>query len=178
MLNAADALRDFQVTWIVRGFDGAVVSQGEKAVSMAGGAETSFPVTFDPGEERGLYFVEVCAVDAKTGEEAAFSRTNLARLPPYKFRDGPDRSVIGISAYWSLPDEESMQNLLDRMGVMWIRGDSRPQRAPRRCLHHSSIWPASRLKTMTREEREAWIEKELALCRARGRGSPCDPDMP
>jgi hypothetical protein len=61
-----------------------------------------------------------------------------------------------------------MQNLLDRMGVMWIRGDSRPQRAPRRCLHHSSIWPASRLKTMTREEREAWIEKELALCRERG----------
>ena len=168
VLNATDASRDFKVAWIVRGFDGAVVSKGKKAVSLAGGAETSFPVTFNPGEERGLYFVEVRAVDAKTGKEAAFSRTNLARLPPYKFRDGPDRSVFGIAAYWPFPDDESMQNLLDRMGVMWVRGDSRPQRAPRRCIHHSSIWPASKLNTMTGEEREAWIEKELALCRERG----------
>ncbi len=168
LLNATDALRDFKVAWIVRDFDGAVISKGEKPVSLAGGAETSFPVTFNPDEERGLYFAEVRAIDAKTGEEAAFSRTNLARLPPYTFRDGPDRSVIGIAAYWSFPDEESMQNLLDRMGVMWIRGDSRPQRAPRRCIHHSSIWPASKLQTMTGEEREAWIEKELALCRERG----------
>ena len=168
LLNATDALRDFKVAWIVRDFDGAVISKGEKPVSLAGGAETSFPVTFNSDEERGLYFAEVRAIDAKTGEEAAFSRTNLARLPPYKFRDGPDRSVIGIAAYWSFPDEESMQNLLDRMGVMWVRGDSRPQRAPRRCIHHSSIWPASKLQTMTGEEREAWIEKELALCRERG----------
>ena len=168
VLNATDGLRDFKVSWTVRAFDASVVSQGEKAVSLAGGTETSFPVTFDTDEERGLYFVEVRVVGAKTGEEVAFSRTNIARLPPYTFRDGPDKSVIGISAYWSLPDEESMQNLLDRMGVMWIRGDSRPQRAPRRCIHHSSIWPASKLHTMTREEREAWIEKELALCRERG----------
>ena len=168
VLNASDGSRDFKAAWIVRGFDGAVVSQGEQMVSLAAGAATTFPVSFDPGEERGLYFVEVRAVDAKTGEEAAFSRTNLARLPPYKFKDGPDRSVFGIAAYWSFPDEESMQNLLDRMGVMWIRGDSRPQRAPRRCIHHSSIWPVSKLHTMKGEEREAWIEKELSLCRERG----------
>ena len=164
VFNAVGRKRAFDVSWCVRGFDGRAVAKGEKrfAVGAYGAASTS--VSFEPGEERGIYFVEVVARDAADGTEA-FARTNIARLPPYRFVGGPESSPFGIAAYWPLPDEDSVQRLMDRMGIMWVRaGDTRLQHPPRRANHHSS----ANVQTLKGAERDVWIEKQLELCRERG----------
>lgn len=156
---------DFDLAWSVRDFDGATPLKGARRVRLAPGASYELPLSFDPAETRGLYFVEVSAREVKSGEEA-FSRTNLARLPPYQFEAGPEESPFGLAAYWPIPDEESVQKLMDRMGVRWIRnGDTRLQHPPRRCNHHAS---ANFSKLTNATERTAWILKQLELCREQG----------
>lgn len=164
VLNALPDRRKFGVSWWVRGFGGEMVSSGRRTCLIAPGESVQIPVEFDPNEDRGLYFAEVSAKEVESGREA-FARTNLARVPPYRFKSTPETSPFGIAAYWPIPDEESVQKLLDRMGVMWVRGgDTRKQHPPRRANHHSS----ADLRKLTGEKREEWIEKQLAGCRERG----------
>lgn len=160
----ADAA-DFDLAWTVRDFDGVTHLKGSRRVNLAAGACCEIPLAFDPDEDRGLYFVEVSARESEGGREA-FARTNLARLPPYRFKAGPEESPFGLAAYWPIPDEESVQKLMDRMGVMWVRrGDTRIQHPPRRCNHHSS---ANFSKLTNATERTDWILKQLELCREQG----------
>ncbi len=163
VMNPASLRRTFDVSWCVRGFNGETFSSGRGSLEAEPFRSASTTVEFKPGEPRGIYFVEVVASDP-TGAPGAFARTNIALLPPYSFRDGPDRSPFGISAYWPLPDEESVQKLMDRMGVMWVRsGDTTLQHPPRRANRHSS----ADVRKLRGEEREAWIEKQLEECRAK-----------
>ena len=121
--------------------------------------------SFNPSCERGIFFVEVSLRDAKSGAELAFARTNLARLPPHAFRDGPDNSPFGLSAYWPEPSEEAVQDLMDRMGVRWVRGgDGRLQHKPRVAIRHSGATQFV-LGRHTPEERRKWIVGELEQCK-------------
>lgn len=175
--NASAEGRDFDIAWTVRDFDGGTCSAGTRRVRIDAGGAFELPVEFDPVEPRGLYFAEVVAraspaADAPgegaPADEEVFARTNLARLPPYRFRGGPDNSPFGLSAYWPLPSEEAVQRLMDRMGVMWVRlGDGRLQHPPRIANHLS----AADVEKLSGEERAAWIEAELEGCRERR--NPC-----
>ena len=166
VFNAVAKRRTFDVSWKVRGFNGETFSSGERRIAAGPLEAVRTAVEFDPEEERGIYFVEVAARDTTDGTEA-FARTNVARLPPYRFAGGPETSPFGIAAYWPLPDEESVQRLMDRMGVMWVRaGDARLQHPPRRANHHSN----ADVRKLKGEHRTAWIEGQLALCRERGNG--------
>ena len=166
VFNAAKRSRMFDLTWWVRGFNGEIFSSGERRIAANPFEAVRTSVTFEPNEERGLYFVEAAVRDAADGAEA-FARTNIARLPPYRFAGGPETSPFGIAAYWPLPDEESVQRLMDRMGVMWVRaGDARLQHPPRRANHHSN----ADVRKLKGKGRTAWIEGQLALCRERGNG--------
>ncbi len=148
---------------IVRTYDGRVVASETRRVEVQAGQTVRFPVTFDAGEPRGIYFVEVSARDAE-GRELAFSRTNLVRLPKAEFAATSETSVFGIAAYWPIPDEESVQRLMDRMGVRWVRsGNANRQHAPRTAIYHSQL----QFK-LTGEAREKWIVGELEKCRAQG----------
>ena len=162
IINANDVARGFDVSWCVRGFEGpAKIAEGTRCVRLAAGASCEIPVSFEAASERGLYFVELSAHDAATGEEA-FARTSIARLPPHVFRATPETSPFGIAAYWPIPDEESVQRLMDRMGVMWVRnGDTRRQHPPRVANHHSG----ANVRTLTGEAREKWIVDQLETCR-------------
>ena len=155
----------FDLTWTVRDFDGKTQVSGHRRETLEPGAACKVQLSFDPPERRGLYFAEVSATEVGSGREA-FARTTLARLPPYRFADGPKESPFGLAAYWPIPDEESVQRLMDRMGVMWVRvGDTHLQHPPRRCNHHSSV---NLLKMTNAAECAAWIVRQFELCRSRG----------
>ncbi len=169
VMNAQGTRRTFDISWWVRGFNGETFSKGTRRADIAAGATETVPVAFDPKEPRGLYFVEMSATDTADGREA-FARTSIARLPPHRFKATPDNSVFGIAAYWPIPDEESVQRLMDRMGVMWVRsGDTRKQHPPRVAKHSSSVeWPSRRFpegKLPKGEAREKWIVSQLETCR-------------
>ncbi len=155
----------------VRDWDGALVSTGSVAAVVGPGAPWKQRIAFRAPESsggRGLFFAEFSARDAASGEELAFSRTTLALLPPpaRPFSSTPENSIFGIAAYWPIPDEESVQRLMDRMGVRWVRqGDTRLQHPPRVANRHSSAHPHKWAKQgRTDAERDAWIRSNLAAC--------------
>ena len=155
----------------VRDWDGALVSTGSVAAVVGPGAAWERRISFrapPASGGRGLFFAEFSARDAASGEELAFCRTTLALLPPpaRPFSSTPEDSIFGIAAYWPIPDEESVQRLMDRMGVRWVRqGDTRLQHPPRVANRHSSVHPHKWARDgRTDAERDAWIRTNLAAC--------------
>jgi hypothetical protein len=159
--NATQDDRRVRLAYWVRDFSGNTVAEKTKTVSLPKTGTMVERIAFTPQERRGIYFAEVSVTDLATGEET-FSRTNLALLPPHQFRSTTDDSIFGIAAYWPIPSEEAVQNLMDRMGVRWVRsGDTRKQHPGRLANHHSNTKFG---KLIGDEERDAWIKKELAIC--------------
>lgn len=161
IVNASQEAREVEVAHWVRDFDGEVLSQATRPVTLGPGQVYVEPIRFTPSASRGIFFTEVSVTDSE-GAEEAFARTNLALLPPHEFHSTPEDSIFGIAAYWPIPTEEDVQRLMDRMGVRWVRsGDTRKQHPGRIANHHSNIkWN----REWTDEERDAWIRKQLALC--------------
>lgn len=161
--NCSAKENTLRLSHITHSYDGAVVESAEQKITLKSGEAQEVPVAFDVKTERGIYFVEASVSDAE-GKELAFSRTNLVKLPSHTFKSTPETSVFGLSAYWPIPDEESVQRLMDRMGVRWIRnGDTKLQHPPRVANHHSN-WK----KQLEGEAREKWIIDQLEKCRAKG----------
>ncbi|MGN0843887.1 MAG: hypothetical protein ACI4QT_01550 [Kiritimatiellia bacterium] len=142
--------------WI-RDWDGRLLHEERKEIVLPGLGGIAHPVSCTVPEPRGIYFAEVSVRDPETGEEA-FRRTNLSVLPPHAFKTTPDTSIFGIAAYWPIPDEESVQRLMDRMGVRWIRmGDTRLQHAPRIAMRQTRMnW-----SNTNKADRLAFLEKEF-----------------
>lgn len=78
------------------------------------------PIEFIANTEREIYFVEV-SIEDENGKEQTFSRTNLSLLPSHDFKALPDENIMGLSAYWAIPDSTNLKRLLNRMGVRWVR---------------------------------------------------------
>jgi hypothetical protein len=159
--NATQQDREARIAYWVRDFAGNTVAGKTHTIRLPKGGTHEEHISFAAPEARGIYFAEVSAIDASTGEEV-FSRTNLALMPPHEFKSTPDDSIFGIAAYWPIPSEEAVQNLMDRMGVRWVReGDTRKQHPGRLANHHSN---AKFGKPITEAERDAWIKQQLSLC--------------
>ncbi len=157
--NATRDPMDLSLTWSVRDWDGEVVSKGERTSRVPPGKAMTHRVDFSPKASRGLYFVEVSVKG--TDGSSAFTRTNLARLPDFAFKGDPATSIFGLAAYWPIPDEASVQRLMDRMGVRYLRqGDTRRQHPPRVAFHHSN----PKLGKLTGDARTEWIRRELKAC--------------
>jgi hypothetical protein len=164
--NTGDAPRGIEIAWRVRDWDGTLVSTHDERVAAPPHETLARALTFRSPTARGLFFAEATVRDDATGEELAFARTALALLPPHEFRSTPEDSIFGIAAYWPIPDEESVQRLMDRMGVRWVRqGDTRLQHPPRIANRHTSVRPDDWAKKgRTDAERDAWIRTNLAAC--------------
>lgn len=151
--------RELRLGWRVRDWDNKIVAEGAEKGIVSAGELLMKTVSFNPPERRGIYFVEVRMAGANG--ETAFARTNLVRLPPFTYVGDPAKSIFGLAAYWPIPDEESVQRLMDRMGVRYVRmGDTRLQHPPRIAFRHTNPRP-HHLKGV---DREAWIRSELEAC--------------
>ncbi len=145
----------------VRDFAGRVIAQDTRQINLPPLTLYSEPLKVQTSDTRGIYFVEVSLKDLR-GHELAFARINLTVLPPHTFSSTPQDSIFGLAAYWPLPSEEVVQDLMDRMGVRWLReGDTRKQHPPRIANHHSNT---SFGKEWNPTERDAWIRKQFEIC--------------
>ena len=166
LVNTSGEERTVEVKHWVRNFAGDVVSEGKENRTLPAGALTRADIRFKPKDDRDLFFAEVSVTDRKTGREV-FARTNLALLPPHVFKSTPADSLIGLSAYWPIPDQEHLKALLQRMGVRWLRyGDTRDFDGITAILHTGFDWK----KHVTDVERDAVIRKNLQ--RAVEQGNP------
>jgi len=161
LLNTSTSVRELVLSHCVRAFDGTIASAGTRALTLKPGQRHDQRISFPSPRDRGIFFAEVSARDLATGREE-FARTNLTFLPPHEFRATPADSIFGLAAYWPIPTEEDAQNLMDRMGVRWLReGKTQLQHPGRIANHHSNIrWG----KDWTDKERDEWIRKELKTC--------------
>lgn len=152
-----------RLSWIVRDFDGMAVQKGGCEVGDGGAVRRNLVIRTP--ERRGLYFAEAVVTNAETGKEEAFSRTSLALLPPFKFTSTPENSIFGLSSYWAEPDHETVQRLMDRMGVRWVRNSkTQIQHPPRVAIHLSPV----ELKEGDPAKRRKWILGQLEECRKNG----------
>ena len=69
-----------------------------------------YPIEFTPESEREIYFVEA-SIEDETGKEQVFHRTNLGLLPPHEFTSTPDENIMGLSAYWAIPDSTELKRV-------------------------------------------------------------------
>ena len=114
--NASADRRDVEISYWARNFGGQIVQHGTEKRNLRSG-ETWNKTIAIPAPQRGIIFVEL---DARSGAEAAFARTNLAVLPAHAFQSGPE-SIFGLSAYFPVPTEQDAELLMQRMGVRWLR---------------------------------------------------------
>lgn len=162
-----NAPRRIRIRCVARDWDGREVFGWRTEKTVNRGDRLEKDVFIETDEERGIYFLEATLEDVVTGRELAFVRTNVAKLPPHSFATTPETSMMGLAAYWPIPDEESVQKLMDRMGVVRVReGDTRKQHPPRVSNHHCQVPESSQFAN--EDEMSAWIESELASCRKRG----------
>lgn len=97
----------------VRDYDGKMILKEEKTLKFTADEKQTFHYSL-PEMERGIYFVEASLF--KNGKEY-FTRTNLAVLPPYRFR-GLETSPVGMASY---PERKSAYELMRRLGVHYLR---------------------------------------------------------
>ncbi|RRJ95216.1 hypothetical protein Ga0100231_013760 [Opitutaceae bacterium TAV4] len=160
--------------WI-RDYAGNIVSQSTRSLTLAPGILQRERIPFAPkpaefaaaatAPERDIFFAEVSLTDKTTGTEI-FSRTNITLLPPHHYKSTSSAdSIIGLSAYWPIPDKIELQRLLQRAGVRWLR-QGRSDEFPNvtAILHDNIDWK----KDYTPVEREAWIRKEIKRCLDQG----------
>ena len=109
------------------------------------------PIEFTADTEREIYFVEV-SVEDENGKEQIFSRTSLAILPPHEFKATPDENIMGLSAYWAIPDSMNLKRLLNRMGVRWVRNGITSSFKNIEATFHNNIDWKKKWKDTEREE--------------------------
>ena len=131
--------KDVAFSIIGRDFDGKVVLNETKSLTIKPFETASLAFRL-PEAEREIYFVEAKVV--VPGEKEIFSRTNLAILPPHQFKDLKD-SKFALSAYFMIPSEEAVYQLMQRMGVRMLRhGDNRvTSKYGILALDHASVGP-------------------------------------
>lgn len=105
-----------------RDYDGRSVLNEKRLLTLA--PHQSETLKFQlPEAERMIWFAEASVKQG--GKEQLFARTSLAVLPPHEFQDR-ENSRFGMSAYFPVPDMESVYKLMRRIGVRILRhGDNR-----------------------------------------------------
>ena len=157
--NTAQEKKNFRLNYWVRDFKGNVVVRQSEALVLASGECVVRPVRFRSEQERDLFFVEASLVDNE-GREQVFSRTNICVLPPHKFFSSPEKSIMGLSAYWEIPDLDNLSRLLQRMGVKWLRnGDTANFPSIWAMFHNNVNWKKEWDEQMRKRTVRACLEK-------------------
>ncbi len=119
------ALAEAALKVVAYDFDGKkVIDQSEKIALEPG--LSKFMDFVLPADERNIYFVE--AVLEVDGQEI-FTRTNLAKMPPYEYRHR-ENSNIGMAAFFAIPSEKAVFELMRRMGVRHLRNGDNTKTLP------------------------------------------------
>ncbi|HEX2948075.1 MAG TPA: hypothetical protein VHV83_00650 [Armatimonadota bacterium] len=164
-VNTSSTARAVTLAWWARDFNGKLVAQANKTQQLTPGQAWNETLSF-PAPRRGILFVEV---QAKSGTDEVFSRTNLAVLPPHKFLSG-DESIFGLSNYFALPNKEAVEQLMHRIGVRWLRfGSLAPERLAEFGItqnHHSQV-PLTDAGMQDTAKRQAWLTQQLAQADAK-----------
>jgi len=157
-VNTSSNKKPVELSWWARNYDGKIVAQGKETKVLLRGEVWNHALQF-PAPQRGILFVEV---DATSGTEQVFRRTNLAVLPPHQFISG-DESIFGMAADFAYPTKEGMVSLLQRLGVRWLRTTRLPaDEAAQVGIHqdfHSNITPEEHADDP--EKRREWISEQL-----------------
>ena len=102
-------------------YDGKKVLNLNENLDLKAGERRSITLKL-PEEKRNIFFLEASV--SMDGKEF-FTRTNAAILPPHEYRN-PEKSNIGIAAFFNQPDRASVLKLMKRIGVHYCRqGDNR-----------------------------------------------------
>ena len=119
--TSGKVLKAVPLTVFAFDYDGKKVLDLKDRLDLAPGERRSAVLKL-PGEKRNLYFLEA---SVSVGGREFFTRTNAALLPPHEYRH-PEKSNIGIAAFFDQPDRTSVLKLMKRIGVHYYRqGDNR-----------------------------------------------------
>ena len=66
-------------------------------------------------------------------------QTNIGLLPPHEFTSTSDENIMGLSAYWAIPDSTELKRLLNRMGVRWVRNGINSSFKNIEAMYHNNI---------------------------------------
>lgn len=165
-VNTSTTARPVTLSAWARDFNGKLVMKVNRIKQLKPGQAWNETLSF-PAPKRGILFVEV---QAKSGANTVFSRTNLAVLPPHKYLGGDD-SMFGIAAFFTLPSEEAVERLLSRIGVRWLRAcQLTPDRALKlgiRQNQHSNV-PFEDADMTDPVKKHDWILQQLAEMESKG----------
>lgn len=165
--NSTDESKTGTLKYWVADWNGNKIVNSSKSLTLAAGETAEVPIDVKPTDERGLYVLEASMEDAD-GNEVTFARTNLSLLPDYTFQSTPDNSIMGLSAYWALPDSASVLKLMKRMGVRWVRnGDNNWLGSTATAMYHTNT-ATDVTKTYTDAERTKIIENCFKDMEAKG----------
>ncbi len=116
LTNVENDKKPVELSWWARDFNGQVLAQGRETHNLDARG-TSDQTLKIKAPARGLVFVEVTA---KSGDFSTFKRTNLAVMPPVQFQSGQE-STFGMAGFFDLPSQDAVLNLMQRIGVRWLR---------------------------------------------------------
>lgn len=116
IINTSPVPQKCMLKYWIRDYAGNYIVNDSKKYFLETGEVQVHSIEFTANTEREIYFVEV-SVEDENGKEQTFSRTSLAILPPHEFKATPDENIMGLSAYWAIPDSMNLKRLLNRMGV-------------------------------------------------------------
>ena len=120
VVNTSEKQLETPLKVLVYDYDGNRIIDTEESLSLKPWEKKTFAYVLNGKKEkmeRGIFFVEA---SLKAHGKETFLRTNVATMPPYTFKH-LDQSILGIAAYFDIPDRSSVLNLFKRMGVRWLR---------------------------------------------------------
>lgn len=120
IINTSSTPQKYVLKYWIRDYAGNEIVNHSKKCFLETDEVQVHPIEFIANTEREIYFVEV-SIEDENGKEQTFSRTNLSLLPSHDFKALPDENIMGLSAYWAIPDSTNLKRLLNRMGVRWVR---------------------------------------------------------
>ena len=116
-MNPKGEEADVRTSITVRDYDGATLFEKTTSGRYAPYELKTLHVDLPGGRERAFYFVEA-AFETTAGR--SFIRSHIGVIPPYAFKH-PETNIMGIAAFFDIPDRERILTLCRRMGVRWMR---------------------------------------------------------
>lgn len=151
IINTSPVPQKCMLKYWIRDYAGNYIVNDSKKYFLETGEVQVHSIEFTANTEREIYFVEV-SVEDENGKEQTFSRTSLAILPPHEFKATPDENIMGLSAYWAIPDSMNLKRLLNRMGVRWVRNGITSSFKNTEATFHNNINWKKNWKDPEREE--------------------------
>ena len=151
IINTSPVPQKCMLKYWIRDYAGNYIVNDSKKYFLETGEVQVHSIEFTANTEREIYFVEV-SVEDENGKEQTFSRTSLAILPPHEFKATPDENIMGLSAYWAIPDSMNLKRLLNRMGVRWVRNGITSSFKNTEATFHNNINWKKKWKDPEREE--------------------------